>query len=194
MKAVRSMLTRLDDYYRACGIHSTDLQCQCRNGCESTAAPGPFTEAKSAFVGENYEKAPLRLVFLGLDPGEGSEWRDASQRTPEAIRRKVQCDPPGKNPHWRGTLLLAQRLLSTCDPAIKELLRDLDCRTDGEKRGRLHNTIVPMFAHANAVRCSVGKAGNKQGSSKLYSNCQQYLRGEMEVLRACPVFRYFAAR
>jgi hypothetical protein len=109
------MLHVLDAYYRKRGIHSMDFRCCCLPACSSTAEQ--FTEAKSAFVGTRYEDANCRLLFLALDPGEGEKsWRANEQRTPEAIRKKIESDAPqARDVHWWGTLRFAARILSSFD-------------------------------------------------------------------------------
>jgi hypothetical protein len=188
--AVTTMLDELDNYYRKRDILSTDFKCCSRDVCVHEVPV--FTEARSAFVGTRYqnETAGCRLLFLGLDPGDGKEWPCTEDRTPEAIRRKIERDPPGKNQHWWGTLRFALRLLGTFDP-MRPLWHELDsgdCRTWGtallkQEERRFRDLVTPSFAHANAVRCSVNARRNAQAGEILYANCHKYLRGELEVLK-----------
>src|SRR6266478_6236362 len=108
-----SMLEDLTNYYRKRGILSTEFRCCCRDTCRLGIPV--FTEARSAFVGTRYETRAigLRLLFLGLDPGGGKDdWPADEQRTPEAIRLKIESDGPGDKQHWWGTLRFALRILS----------------------------------------------------------------------------------
>lgn len=187
------MLQELDDYYRRRGIHPQGFRCCCRDACASTT--NRFTEAKSAFVGTRYEdrSAGCCLLFLGLDPGEGEEWSEPEQRTPEAIQQKIESDRPGDNQHWWGTLRFALRILSIFDDKLNKLYEDLesdygDCRLShkrflNRKQTEFQLLVTPSFAHANAVRCSVNAKNKKQASPILYANCQKYLCEELEILR-----------
>jgi hypothetical protein len=191
------MLDALDDYYRKMGIHSMDFRC-CRQGeCKSEVPAGRwFTEAKSAFVGKRYEDGIRpRLLFLGSDPGEGKSWQCSEQRSPAAIRKKVECDVPsatGITEHWWGTLRFALRILSGFDAKILDLWNENqkdspDCRLWGPKvlnrqPMAFRDLVTPCLAHANAVRCSVNAKRNEEADDILFKNCRQYLCGEMEVL------------
>lgn len=190
------MLDELDAYYRGRGIHSMEFRCSCRGNCASKVpAEGWFTEAKSTFVGTHYEDATARLLFLASDPGEGREWPCGEQRSPAAIRKKIESDPPGDNPHWWGTLRLALRILSGFDSGICQLWNGIqeqvdskDCRTWGPSLLKQWGTdfqkrVIPCFAQSNATRCSVNALLNREADDALYSNCQQYLSGEIKVLK-----------
>ena len=43
--------------------------------------------------------------------------------------------------------------------------------------------IAPFFAHANAVKCSIGRLGNRQAPSQMYKNCTKFLNGELPILK-----------
>jgi len=181
----------LDAFYRKRGIHSMDFQCRCRSACASTTTR-PFTEAKSAFVGSHYDDGKCRLLFLGLDPGEGEQsWPAKEQRTPEAIRKKIEGDAPrAGDVHWWGTLRFAARILSSFDSEICKLyeLGPEDCRSWradflNPNREKFRTIVTPSFAHANAVRCSVNAKSRRKANKILYANCRKYLCGEIEALR-----------
>lgn len=194
------MLGELDNYYRNRGIHSMDFRCCCQGACSSAVKPeGQFTEAKSAFIGTRYEdgSAGCRLLFLGSDPGAGKKaWPKPEQRTPEAIRKKVQTDPPSGRPHWWGTLRFALRILSSFDHRLEDLRNELnkvdsgDCRlwmaskflNQQRRREEFQTLVTPSFAQANAARCSVNAKGSREADKILYANCHKYLCGEIEVL------------
>lgn len=186
------MLDVLNNYYHKQGIHPMYFRCCSREVCAYDVPV--FTEAKSTFVGTRYEDGSggCRLLFLGLDAGEGKEWPCREQRTPEAIRGKIESDPPGENPHWWGTLRFALRILSRFDRGLGELWNELDlshgdCRKWGttllrQKKTAFLKLVTPSFAHVNAARCSVNAEGNKQAKEVLYLNCHRYLCGEIQAL------------
>jgi hypothetical protein len=190
------MLDELDLYYRKSGIHSETFRCCCQISCKSAVPPnGTFTEAKSAYVGPGYENGVRpRLLFIGLDPGEGREWPNEQQRTPAAIQKKILSDPPGDKQHWWGTLRFALRILSAIDPEIRQFWNELanlqseDCRAWTPsllklKQREFRDLLTPRFAHANVVRSSVGAKNSQQANEILYENCHKYLCGEIEVLK-----------
>ena len=137
------ILQELDLYYRKRGIHSMEFWCGCRDACASAVPPGgTFTEARSAFVGTFYKDGMRpRLLFLGLDPGEGKGWPCRKQRSPAAIQARIEADPPGQNPHWWGTLRLALRILSSFDSRMRLLQKELQSRM-GLEDCRLWSTEV----------------------------------------------------
>jgi hypothetical protein len=171
---------------------------------------GQFTQASSAYVGEKYESKDscCRLLFLSLDPGSEDSsddtwprkfglWDscdDPSGRTPEGRREAVikGLEKDGVKRewvHWYGTHYLAARILQEAAyrPA-SEISRGVcgvldDTRADRTTKERKLPDVTPYFAHANVVKCSIGRLGNAQAPDQMYDNCQEYLKGELPLLR-----------
>ena len=113
-----AMFDELASFYARSGILATSFSCEhldaCRGSCTS------FTEAKSAYVGPDYEKGTLpRLLFLSLDSGSAD--RGPERRTPEAVRlQEVACDVQSLHQakHWYRTHELAWVLLRQFDRTL----------------------------------------------------------------------------
>ena len=134
------MFDELVSFYARSGILSTSFSCQHLESCRGSCAS--FTEAKSAYVGPDYEKGTLpRLLFLSLDSGSAD--RDPERRTPEAVRlQETTCDvgnlPKGR--HWYRTHELASVLLWQFDETLTP------------------ENVSQHFAHANSAKCCMNKA------------------------------------
>lgn len=169
---------------------------------------GQFTKASSAYVGEKYEsnESRCRLLFLSLDPGSDDssddtwprEFRglwcskdDPLRRTPEGMRAGVIKKDGVKRKwvHWYGTHCLAARILQEAadDPArgrSREVCKVLeDSKADRKEKEKKLPDVTPYFAHANVVKCSIGKLKNAQAPTKMYRNCRGYLRNEIPLLK-----------
>ena len=170
------MLDKLERYYADRGILATRFTCSHRDECCGglskcrTGSKSCFTGPKSAYVGERYEHAHdgrfPRLLFVSLD--SGSAEANPTKRLPQAVRQQTieGCLGP-KNRHWYLTHELAacifNRILKTC---------------------MTPRQAQPYFAHANAAKCCQNKPRRGQADKRLFDNCRQYLRGELEIL--CP--------
>ena len=174
------MLRTLENYYRSKGILSTEFKCphraECVSGCKN------FTEAKSTFVGEYYEKAETtglpRLLFLSLDPGtakgKNTDYVSSQSRLPEQVRQQEKARGPWQlksGTHWHQTHELAACMLKAFNPKLECAL----CA---------HNYLGAnqYFAHVNSVKCCVNKEHRKKAAKILYENCRIYLREEIEIL------------
>ncbi|WP_322507498.1 uracil-DNA glycosylase family protein [Anaerolinea sp.] len=160
------MLRELEAYYQKEGIYPLDFHCPYLSVCRKDNEN--FIEAKSAFVGSEYEKGTLpRLLFLSLDPG--SSERDANRRTPEAVRyqeeHECNTDTLVKSRHWYRTHEMAWRLLKKFKP-------NLDIQSS-----HLY------FAHINTVKCCVCNKNHASAPVILFKNCQRYIWGEIEILK-----------
>lgn len=163
-----SMLDALTTYYRDQGILSTHFTCPHKAVCEGDCPT--FTGPKSAFVSTGYERRDLpRLLFLSLDSGGGSA--DDRERLPVAVRRQeeVEYNPLSaqgrdKNHHWYRTHELAWYILRRFDSKI---------RLEDAKK---------YFAHANSAKCCMNNPRGAQADARLFTNCREYLPGELEVL------------
>ena len=139
--------------------------------------------------------APLPTEFPGFRRGPDT----ACQRTPEAIRVRVvenlKKDVGSDSPrfrtwiHWYGTHLLAAHILreAALGPA-RELCEKVccglhDCKAASRDALRDLAKVVDYFAHANVVKCSVGKLQNARAPGQMYENCQRYLKGELPLLK-----------
>ena len=174
------MLKKLENYYRHIGILSTEFNCKHLRECRGDSQN--FTEAKSAFIGEQYGELNLpRLLFISSDPGgakiptkDGGEidFMLPENRTPESVRRLVI------ERVRRGIKSPSQRAKSTNELArfiLREFNSDVD-EMDEEK-------LTQHFAHANSVKCCENNSGSAEAKNKsLFRNCRGYLPGEIEIL------------
>jgi len=158
------MFDELVSFYARSGILSTSFSCQHLESCRGSCAS--FTEAKSAYVGPDYEKGTLpRLLFLSLDSGSAD--RDPARRTPEAVRlQEVACDVGSLHQakHWYRTHELAWVLLRQFDSTLTP------------------ENVSPHFAHANSAKCCMNKAHRSLADDRLFHNCRGYLPGELAIL------------
>ncbi len=169
---------------------------------------GRFTQVGSTYVGTEYDKSGCRLLFLSLDPGSDDPSDDAlpdkfpglrdsqddpCRRTPEGMREGVikGLKPNGvkrKWVHWYGTHYLAARILQKAAnyPANEtsgRVCKVLDGKADRKEKEKKLPCVTPYFAHANVVKCSIGRLGNLQAPDQMYENCHEYLKGELPLLR-----------
>lgn len=155
----------LEDYYRVNGIWPTEFRCRHLPTC--SAGEDAFTFAKASFVGPLYFGGPHpRIVFLSLDSGDGSE--DPSRHTLAAVRTiELERDVARltKTQHWYLTHALAYELLREFVPSL-----------------RVEST-TPYFSHVNTAKCSVNRPGRREAPKRLATNCQQYLPGELAILK-----------
>lgn len=160
------MFQELYDYYKEKGILATSFTCEHKERCGGNHEK--FTGPKSAYVSTGYEKGKLpRLLFLSLDSGSAD--KNDRERLPEAVRRQEEKDRDvlslPKNRHWYRTHELAWYILKLFKPGIKI--------QDAKK----------YFAHANSAKCCMNKPGRKKADSILFTNCREYLQGELKILR-----------
>lgn len=159
------MLSALREYYDRHGIGAMSFSCPYSSSC-SAGAPR-FTTAKESFVGPEYERGTLpRLLFLSLDSGSADT--EPSRRTLQAVRAhelNEDVDTLHKAQHWYLTHELALVLL-------RQFMPSLDV-----------GQTSPYFAHVNSAKCCLNKAGNQQADDTLFRNCQQFLPGELAILR-----------
>ena len=181
-----TILVRLENHYRECGILSTDFrckhECECRRGAPLTPESAMkqqdlvgtcFTQAKSAFVGVRYGNGVPRLLFVSSDPGatvygrpDGSavSFASAQSRTPAGVQnREKTVDHDLKiSSHWKWTHEITRRVLCLGETPLTDVTR--------------------YFAHANAAKCIMNKDESKEADSILFKNCLEYLRGEINIL------------
>lgn len=162
------MLRELEIYYQTKDILSTAFRCPHRRACSKNSPD--YTEAKSAFVGSAYERGDLpRLLFVSLDSGSAEP--DPVKRTPVGVRDENETRftfdaiARHKNRHWYRTHELAQLILS-------RFRQPLDLRT-----------VARFFAHANSAKCCQNLPHRAQAHSVLFSNCREFLDGELQILR-----------
>jgi len=130
-------------------------------------------------------------------PGLRCMQDDPVRRTPETMQNRVpdelKKDVESESPrfprwvHWYGTHLLAARILREAAnaPASELCARvctGLDSRIDQQSKSRGLAEVTRYFAHANVVKCSIGKLGNAQAPGNMYKNCQSYLKRELAIL------------
>ena len=180
-----TMLANLENYYRESGILSTAFQCKHERECrghlpltpESATSPqdakNTFTKAKAAFVGDRYCECVPRLLFVSLDPGSALTDKDPGynyildeSRSPEGVK-KGELDRIRRNRLGKG--LLSLRLHATNKMAALIL-------------GKPTDEVMCFYAHVNTVKCSMNKKKREQADKRLFVNCREYLRGEIDIL------------
>ena len=163
------MLEKLEKYYRSRGIYSESFDCRhfksCSKGCQES-----FTQARSAFVGSQYELGTIpRLLIVSLDSGNGED--EQNKRTPYYMREEIESRGCPKGFHWVQTHKLAAALLKQFESEIT-----FEC-------------VTPYFCHVNSAKCCMNNPGNKQANRVLFDNCREYLRGELEILKPDVIVR-----
>lgn len=166
------MFEKLTKYYDDNGISARSfvnkrLKCKHFDQCSKKT---PFIPAKEAFVSTGYEEHKIpRLLIVSLDPKYSPFYEKVENRTLLSIRRNEELSPSenynemGKNTHWRKTFDM-----------VFVLLRDFI-------KTRNRDEVRHYFAHTNSAKCH-DKVGSTQASEYLFSNCSEYLPGEIEIL------------
>jgi len=153
-------------YYRGNKIAPLSFKCEhyaeCRKGHPS------FVKAREPFIGRRYGKDGLpRLLFISSNPPRGS--RKPEDRTLTAARRweETICDHSRlpKPLHWYRTHEMAHGIFKQFKQAAPEVI---DC--------------CRYFAHTNSAKCTTNAPNGREGPARLFRNCQQFLRGEIEAL------------
>lgn len=127
-----AMFDELVSFYTRSGIFSTSFSCQHLESCRGSCAS--FTEAKSAYVGPEYEREARCRVSLD----SGSADRDPKRWTPEAVRRQeVACDVGSlhQGKHWYRTHELAWVLLRQFDEELRVYIEALAKECDRYEYG-----------------------------------------------------------
>jgi hypothetical protein len=160
------MIDQLEEFYTKNGISSVHFVCKHRDDCENLDR-GNFTGPKAALVGRHYGSGRVpKLLFVSLDSGSGETNPDL--RTLQEVRKwqEEECvvDKLEKHKHWYRTLELAASILSTFDNSIT-----------------IENSHQ-YLAHTNSAKCCVNSAGRAMAPWKLFNNCREYLKGEIEIL------------
>jgi hypothetical protein len=164
-REMAKILDNLKRFYVENGISASRFACEHQDDCRTVCSE--FTEAREALVGCEYENGVVpRLLFISLDPPFGED--DATKRTVEAmVKWEEGCDHSKlpKSRHWYRTHELALTLLKSFKPDL-----------------RLEHTCK-YFAHTNSAKCSTNQEGGRSANWKLFENCREYLRGEIEALK-----------
>ena len=185
MQSESPILRDLREYYDKNKILSTNFDCKHLAKCQDCLPPTPvdattpkeaentFTEAKSAFVGDRYCECAPRLLFVSLDPGSaltdkdpGYNYISDESRSPEGVKNG-ELDRMLRNRLGKGRLSL--RLHKTNKMAALILEKPVD-------------EVMRFYAHVNTVKCCMNKKKRKQADKRLFVNCLEYLRGEIDIL------------
>lgn len=153
-------------FYKANKIAPQQFACkhyaQCRQGCRK------FTQAREPFIGSEYNKRKLpKLLFISSNPPSGD--KRPQDRTVQAARRSESKFDHRKLPrplHWYRTHEFAFELLKGFG---------IDLEIDDACR---------FFAHTNSAKCTTNDPHGREGAERLFRNCEEYLRGEVEAF--CP--------
>ena len=187
-----TMLVKLENYYRECGILSTDFRCEheccCREGLPLTPETatleeiyGTFTQAKAAFVGDLYGETSPRLLFVSLDPGGALKPGDPEYNHISPHSRTLAGV-------WEGNARIMRRYVNDTETIPRPRLQGTNRVAEAILRefpGILQGGhAMRFYAHINAAKCTVNKKGRKQAGKTLFEKCRGYLRGEIDTL--CP--------
>ena len=192
------MLRELTEYYDKMEILSTKFRCPNLAKCQGRLKPTcelpavtaenlaevqkniiwTFTQAKSACVGQFYERAEElgipRLMIVSSDPGGAlydvdRDWRPRENRTPQEVRRRrgaIKDRLPGRSGDSGNEMRnLARRILQEFGVNIDPL-----------------ENPTPYYANVNAAKCCQNKRGKKEADARLFGKCRGYLRGEIDIL------------
>ena len=187
------LIRALTEYYDGNKILSTNFHCKCQRDCQdclpSTPSgattledvAGTFTEAHAAYVGDRYYKTDPRLLFVALDLGTvlrkddpGFSYVRPESRTLEGVRavrtRIMERILSGTDTHIR-----------TGKPIQRWTVNGMN-EIAGPILGNSGADVMRSFAYVNAVKCTMNKSGRGVADSRLYRNCREYLRGEVDIL------------
>ena len=169
MKEENIMLQKLKRYYKDHKIYANGFNCPYKEKCKSVCTKGfKFTEAKSAYVGKEYEKDIFpRLLFISLD--SGAEYNEAEKRTLEGVRKweeDIVFQELHRNKHWFLTHELAYKIMKKFKPEL----------------GSNIEKIKPFFAHTNSAKCCMNKKDKSQADKILFKNCREFIPGEVRIL------------
>lgn len=159
------MLEGLQQYYDKVGISSLNFRCSHHKECK--AGVEKFVEAKAALVGKGYQSHKLpRLLFISLDPGSSSRFR--KNRSVYGVREQYEQSNPlggGKHKHWYRTHEMACEILKASNANMTI------------------NSVMGWFAHTNSGKCCVNKPHRRKADKKLFTNCKEYISGEVQILK-----------
>ena len=159
-------IKEIEQFYYDNGIHSLNFTCQFKDDCGSGS--NKFSGPKSAFIPDGYWDANPRIAFLSLDSGDG--YSDPTKRTPSAVRQQeqfeCQVEELHKGRHWYQTHYWAKEIYDAI--SHEEMAIQDTCN---------------LFCHLNSAKCCQNKKGSREADIKLFRNCRQYLKGELEILR-----------
>jgi uracil DNA glycosylase superfamily protein len=173
-----SVSQRVADYYKEKHILPAEFaKFRCRHKCDckdhvEVADGFKFISGRLPAISSGYEKPPSderhqlpRLLVLSLDWGkdEGSKPSDRGLRSPGSTqgRRLTQA---------REEREIAARLLR---PFYKKLFpqANLDWK-------EVHH----FYARTNSIKCCANQVDKQQAAERLFHNCREYLRPELELL------------
>ncbi len=160
------LLEQLDEFYHRVGISAIDFKCPHFHECSSSDKTS-FTTAKEAFVSSGYEKHELpSVLFLSLDSGTADS--DPSHKTLASVRQQEEFENDvltlPRHKHWYRTHEFAYLIL-------REFKHDL--KLEEAKH---------YFAHTNSAKCCQNKPERSQANRKLFENCRDFIRDEIEIL------------
>ena len=175
----------LKTYYRKHGISALIFNCLHFKKCKSDCAK--FSTAKEANLGVKYgQRGVPKLLFLSLDPGYSSA--KPKNKTLQKVREiDLNADLKTSNIHWRRTLEFAWvvllRLKNTLNLKLSsDVTRNASTPFDELYRNGEAKAILPYIAHTNSAKCSMQNEGKKQADARLFTNCREYILGEVRLL------------
>lgn len=179
---------RLNQYYECSGIAPVDRdlcfedrfeafgcskKCACRAACRCKKKDADFSPpTDGVWVSRYYEERDFRgysiprILVLSLSPPE-----------PKQKPKKGDPSKDSLNPHWRETLAMVRSILHCHVPT--------DILPGPARRWNDDNVkkIESLFVHVRAAKCCSNANGKRQEPPRIYENCGEYLRKELQILR-----------
>lgn len=147
---------------------AANARCQCGLGTNFRSV--------ACYVGPEYAQAVRRIMFVGLDSGQGWWKRLANAREVQSeLVAKFRDGGVRWNPHYAGCVRVAASVLGLgCGSTCKEKCRK---KTSSE-------CALLCFSQANAVRCVHSNERNSDcRSQERVKNCLPFLFKEIGVLK-----------
>ena len=171
-------------YYQGRGISAEDFECKkhrlvCSKGCDK------FSTAVEPYIGEEYNNGNVkRLLFISLDPVPPHP-EDLKSKTIEGVKEQslewAKTWPhKDKQLHWYRTHQFVWHVFKQLNS--ERDIGEVDDKYDFKSVDDLIK-IMPFFAHTNSAKCTHRLAGNSKSPPILFKNCQEYLVGEIDVLK-----------
>ena len=169
-----TVVDRVRRFYQDNSISAVGFDCPCWVLCAQGRQE--FIPAREAYIGRRYEvknHTVPRLLFLGIDPGNGyAQDHGLYPERYRTIERVRELDGrgferiPAKNRHWRQVHIIACDLLSQFNADISI------------------SSVHQWFASTNAALCTLNFDDARQDHKGiLYGNHQKFTRGEIEALK-----------
>lgn len=178
---------RLNQYYECSGIAHVDSdlcfedrfeafgctkKSECREACREKKIDADFSPPTDGVsISRYYENRDFhgysipRILVLSLSPPEPKKKPENGEPSKESL-----------NPHWRETLAMVRSILH-CHVPTDILPGPARRWNDGNVK-----EIESLFVHVRAAKCCSNANGKRQEPPRIYKNCGEYLRKELQIL------------